>query len=282
MAGPDPGIDGPAPEMAGGLAPSERPLKGKVAVVTGAARGIGRATAGHLCRLGARVAVVDIDGDRARSVADGLVASGADAAGLACDVSRPADVTAMMDAVVDRFGGVDLLDHNAAWTDAATDLAAEDVDLATWDRVVATNATAGLLLVRAVLPVMRERGGGAIVFISSGSASIGEHRRVAYGVSKAALEQLTRHVATRYGRDGIRANAVAPGFVLTRSAARAISPEGQALLAAQNPLGRLGAPEDIARVVGFLLSDDAAFVNGQVLHVDGGLGVSPRLAATDA
>ena len=145
----------------------------------------------------------------------------------------------------------------------------------------ATNATGGLLLVRGVLPHMRARGGGAIVLISSGSASIGEHRRVAYGVSKAAVEQLTRHVASRYGRDGIRCNAVAPGFILTDTAARGVPEAGRARLAEQNPLGRLGTPEDIAQVVGFLLSDLAGFVNGQVLRVDGGLTVSPRLAGVE-
>jgi NAD(P)-dependent dehydrogenase (short-subunit alcohol dehydrogenase family) len=128
---------------------------------------------------------------------------------------------------------------------------------------------------------MRARGGGAIVLISSGSASIGEHRRVAYGVSKAAVEQLTRHVAARYGRDGIRCNAVAPGFVLTDTAARGVPEAGRARLAEQNPLGRLGTPEDIAHAVGFLLSDLAGFVSGQVLRVDGGLTVSPRLAGIE-
>ena len=144
-----------------------------------------------------------------------------------------------------------------------------------------TNATGALVLTRAVLPSMRERGGGAIVYISSGSATIGEHRRVAYGVSKAAIEQLTRHVGARYGRQGIRCNAVAPGFIATDTAARGIPADQRQLLERQNPMGRLGAPEDIARVVGFLLSPDAGFVNGQVLAVDGGLSIAPRLSGGD-
>jgi NAD(P)-dependent dehydrogenase (short-subunit alcohol dehydrogenase family) len=256
-------------------------LDGKVAIVTGAARGIGAATAAHLAVLGARVAVTDRDRDGALAVAAELVAAGHEAIGLTCDVSDAAAVAAMVGDVETRFGWVDLLDHNAAWTDFRTDLDAEEVDLATWDRVLATNATGGLLLVRAVLPRMQARGGGAIVLISSGSASIGEHRRVAYGVSKAAVEQLGRHVAARYGQDGIRCNVVAPGFILTETAARGVSEAGRARLAGQNPLGRLGTPEDIAHVVGFLLSDRAGFVNGQVIRVDGGLTISPRLAGLD-
>jgi NAD(P)-dependent dehydrogenase (short-subunit alcohol dehydrogenase family) len=252
-----------------------------VAIVTGAARGIGAATATHLAALGARVAVTDRNRDGAEAVAAGLAGDGHDTIALTCDVSDAGSVSAMVADVESRFGGVDLLDHNAAWTDFRTDLGAEDVDLATWDRVIATNATGGLHLVREVIPRMRARGGGAIVFISSGSASIGEHRRVSYGVSKAAVEQLGRHVATRYGRDGIRCNVVAPGFILTETAARGVSAAGRAGLAEQIPLGRLGTPEDIANVVGFLLSDRAGFVNGQVIRVDGGLTVSPRLAGLE-
>jgi NAD(P)-dependent dehydrogenase (short-subunit alcohol dehydrogenase family) len=253
-------------------------LAGKVALVTGAARGIGAATARHLCHLGARVAVTDRDGDGARTLAAALEADGHEAVGLDCDVSDTASVIEAVARTEECFGGIDLLDHNAAWTDFRTDLDAEEVDLGTWDNVLDTNATGGLRLIRCVLPLMRARGGGAIVLISSGSASIGEHRRVAYGVSKAAIEQLARHVAARYGRDGIRCNAVAPGFILTETAARGVPEAGRVRLAEQNPLGRLGTPDDIAHAVGFLLSERASFINGQVLRVDGGLTIAPRLA----
>jgi NAD(P)-dependent dehydrogenase (short-subunit alcohol dehydrogenase family) len=256
-------------------------LEGKVAIVTGAGRGIGAATARHLCQLGARVAVTDRHVGPAHQVAEALEAEGHDVVALEADVGDGASISAMVVAVVERFGGVDLLDHNAAWTDFATDLEALEVDLATWDKVLRTNATGALLLARATLPLMVERGGGAIVLISSGSASTGELSRVSYGVSKAAIEQLTRHLAARYGRRGVRTNAIAPGYILTESAARGVPEAGRALLARQNPLGRLGLPEDIAHVVGFLLSEQAGFVNGQVLRVDGGQTISPRLAALE-
>jgi NAD(P)-dependent dehydrogenase (short-subunit alcohol dehydrogenase family) len=272
---------GPAPGAAGSGVPTPGDVTGslahKVAVVTGGAAGIGRATAWHLGALGARVVVSDVDSDGARQVAESMAAAGLEALGLRCDVAEPASVEAMVRAAVERFGGLDLLDHNAAWTDLRRDTDAVGVDLHTWERVLRTNSTGALLLTKAVVPLMQARGGGAIVYISSGSAAIGEHRRVAYGVSKAAIEQLTRHVAAHYAGAGIRCNAIAPGFVLTETSARGVPAEQRERLALQSPMGRLGTPEDVAHAVGFLLSERAGYINGQVLRVDGGLTISPRL-----
>jgi NAD(P)-dependent dehydrogenase (short-subunit alcohol dehydrogenase family) len=136
--------------------------------------------------------------------------------------------------------------------------------------VACVAALGALLLARHAIPKMMERGDGAIVNISSGTSTIGESTRVAYGVSKAAIDQLTRHLATRYGRDGIRANAIAPGFVLTETAEANVPADVQARLSAGNPTRRLGRPDDIARVVVFLLSEASSYVNGQLIHVDGG------------
>ena len=150
------------------------------------------------------------------------------------------------------------------------DTDAVGVDLGVWERAIEITTRGALLLARHAIPVMAAGGGGSIVTISSGTSTIGESTRVAYGVAKAALNQLTRHLAVRYGRDGIRANAIAPGFILTETAATQVPADVQARLAEANPTRRLGTPDDIARVVVFLCSDDAAYVNGQVLHVDGG------------
>lgn len=255
------------------------PLAGKVLLVTGGASGIGAATATRLAADGAAVVVGDVDGEGAAAVAAGLRAAGGRAVGRRCDMADESEIAGLVDAAVSEFGGLDGWDHNAAWTSFARDLDAERVDLDVWDRVLRVNTRGGLLLARHGLPHLRARGGGSVVHISSGSGTIGEATRVAYGVSKAAVDQLTRHLAARYGRHGVRANSVAPGFVLTATARRGLAPGQLERLRATNPSGRLGRPEDVAAVVAFLLSDDAAYVNGQTIHVDGGVLAVGRLAA---
>jgi NAD(P)-dependent dehydrogenase (short-subunit alcohol dehydrogenase family) len=245
-------------------------LNDKVAVLSGGASEIGRATALRLAETGAAVLIGDVALEGAESVAEEVRDAGGQAIAAACDVRSEESVAACIALAVTEFGGIDCVDHNAAWSHPRLDTDAVDVDLSVWNRVLETNTRGGLLLARHAIPHMVARGGGAFVTISSGTSTIGESTRVAYGVSKAALNQLTRHLATRYGRDGIRANAIAPGFILTETAASQV-PEGtQARLAAANPTRRLGRPDDIAQVVVFLCSDAASYINGQVLHVDGG------------
>jgi len=245
-------------------------LDGKVVLLSGGASPIGRATALRLSGEGAAVVVGDVAAEAAETVAREVAAAGGRAIGLGCDVRRDESVAAFVDRAVAEFGGVDAVDHNAAWSHPRLDTDAVGVDLGVWERALETITRGALLLARHVIPVMAARRGGSIVTISSGTSTIGESTRVAYGVSKAALNQLTRHLAVRYGQDGIRANAIAPGFILTETAIANVPTDVQRRLAEANPMRRLGTPDDIARVVVFLCSDASAYVNGQVLHVDGG------------
>jgi NAD(P)-dependent dehydrogenase (short-subunit alcohol dehydrogenase family) len=245
-------------------------LVGKVALVSGGASDIGQTTALRLAEEGADVVVGDVAVEAAEDVASAVVASGGAAVATRCDVRDEASVAAFVELALASFGGVDCVDHNAAWSHPRLDTDAVGVDLGVWERALNTTTRGALLLARHAIPHMVERGGGSLVAISSGTSLIGESTRVAYGVSKAALNQLTRHLAVRYGRDGIRANAIAPGFILTETAAANVPDDVQRRLADANPTGRLGTPCDIADVVVFLCSDASRYVNGQVLHVDGG------------
>jgi NAD(P)-dependent dehydrogenase (short-subunit alcohol dehydrogenase family) len=245
-------------------------LDGKVVAISGGASDIGRATATRLGKEGAAVVIGDVDTQGAATVADSIVQAGGRAVGLRCDVRDEDSVGAFIERAVAEFGGIDCVDHNAAWSHPRLDTDAVGVDLGVWERVIETITRGALLVARAAIPHMAARGGGSIVTISSGTSTIGESTRVAYGVSKAALNQLTRHLAVRYGREGIRSNAIAPGFILTETAAAMVPPDIQRRLTDANPTGRLGTPDDIARVVVFLCSDAASYVNGQVIHVDGG------------
>jgi NAD(P)-dependent dehydrogenase (short-subunit alcohol dehydrogenase family) len=245
-------------------------LDGKVVLLSGGASDIGRATALLLAEEGATVTVGDVNEEAAEDVASAVTTAGGSAVGMSCDVRQETSVAAFVTRAVDEFGGVDCVDHNAAWSHPRLDTDAVGVDLGVWERAIETTTRGALLLARHAIPAMKARGGGSIVTISSGTGTIAESTRVAYGVSKAALNQLTRHLAVRYGRDGIRANAIAPGFILTATAAANVPDEVQQRLADANPTRRLGTPSDIARVVVFLCSDASDYINGQVINVDGG------------
>jgi NAD(P)-dependent dehydrogenase (short-subunit alcohol dehydrogenase family) len=245
-------------------------LDDKVVLLSGGASGIGRATAILVAQEGASVAIGDVALQEAQAIAEDIATTGGQALAAHCDVRSEESVAAFVELTAATFGGIDCLDHNAAWSHPRLDTDAGDIDLGIWTRVMDTNIRGALLLARHAIPHMIERGGGSIVNISSGTSTIGESTRVAYGVSKAAINQLTRHLATRYGRDGIRANAIAPGFILTETAETQVPDDIKTRLAESNPTRRLGRPEDIAQVVVFLFSEAASYVNGQLLHVDGG------------
>ena len=250
-----------------------RGLKGKVAVVAGGAGGIGTATSIRLAEEGARVVVGDVDEQSAIGVAEKIADRGGTALSHRCDISVEDDVAGLIARAIDEFGGLDILHANAADLSPATigrDSDIADIDLEVLDRTMQVDMRGHFLCARHGIPELLRRGGGAIVFTSSVAAFAGEPERPAYAMAKSANHALVRHVASRWGKDGIRANAVAPGLVLTAPVRDSINPEflDRVLRTSRSP--RLGTPEDIAAMVAFLASDDGEWINGQVFSVDGG------------
>jgi NAD(P)-dependent dehydrogenase (short-subunit alcohol dehydrogenase family) len=248
-------------------------LSGKVALVVGGGRGIGKASALRMAREGATVAIADIDEAGAHRVAHEIDAGGGRAIAIAGDIADESGVVAIVDAAVAAFGRVDVLHNNAA--DTRPEVLGSDGDVASmtvglWDRTMAVNVRGPMLTCKHVIPHMLDHGGGAIINTSSASGLTGDVVRTAYAASKAALNSLTWSIATMYGKQGIRCNAVAPGLVLSERHASDDS-ESVDLARRHHLTPRVGQPEDIAAAVAYLASDDAAFVTGQVLSVDGGL-----------
>ena len=246
-----------------------RGLAGKVIVVAGGAGGIGTATSVRLAEEGASVVVGDLDASAAEVVASRI--SGALA--VQVDVSDESSVAAMVAATVSAFGRIDGLHANAADLSPATiggDSDALTVPLDLFDHTLSVNLRGHLLCTRHVLPHLLESGGGAIVYTSSAAAFIGERHRPSYAVAKSGLNALARHVASRWGKEGIRANAVAPGLVLGPAAQAGVGAEFLERALAGGRSHRLGTPDDVAGVVALLLSDDGSWINGQVISVDGG------------
>jgi NAD(P)-dependent dehydrogenase (short-subunit alcohol dehydrogenase family) len=237
--------------------------EGRVVIVTGAASGIGEATARRFAREGARVVIADLSLDAARTVATSI---GDAALATRCDVADAAQVEATVATTVERFGGVDVLISNAAGGTAHGPTELVDVDA--WDEMFAINVRGGFLFVRQVVPLMRARGGGSLLFTASLGAKQGTAGMSVYGATKAAIVNLVKSMAIELASDGIRVNAVCPGAVLTPGLARAPIDALEAMI----PFRRVGRPEEIASVFSFLASDDASYVTGQALDVDGGMG----------
>jgi NAD(P)-dependent dehydrogenase (short-subunit alcohol dehydrogenase family) len=242
-------------------------LDGKVAIVTGAGSGIGEATARLMAGEGALVVVADLNRREAERVSSELDR----AVAVEVDVSDEESVVGMVEAAVESFGGLDVLHNNA--TDSSlnavdTDIATLDMDV--FDRLVAVNLKGQFLGCKHAIPRMLARGGGSIVNTASIDGFVGRGVRAAYGASKAGVVLLTKSVASQYGTRGIRCNAVAPGLTLTPGAVENATAEYVELSLRNYPMPRLCTPEDVAKAVVFLASDDASYINAETLMVDGG------------
>ena len=241
-------------------------LPGPVAIVTGASRGIGRAIALRLSATGARV-VAGARKDHAAPVVEEIEASGGTAAGVTLDVTEPASVTGMVQTALDRFGRIDVLVNNAG---IVRDQLLLRMKAEEWDAVIATNLTAAFACCRAVLrPMVRQRS-GRIVNIGSVVGQAGNPGQANYAASKAGLIGFTRSLALEVASRGITANVVAPGMIATDMTA-ALDPGAREALCGRIPLRRLGTPDDVAAAVCFLASDEASYITGQVVSVNGGM-----------
>jgi NAD(P)-dependent dehydrogenase (short-subunit alcohol dehydrogenase family) len=246
-------------------------LRGKVAIVTGGASGIGAAACRRFVEEGSRVAVADIDGARAQSLAAQL---GEAAIAVRFDAGDVASVKAVVDATVERFGRLDFLFNNAALMAneiIRKDTNPVDIDFDLWDLVLRVNVRGYLAGCKYAIPHMLKAGGGAIIMTASGSGVLGDISNIAYGTSKAAIMSLARYVATQYGKQGIRCNAINPGLIRTEGGMKNVYGPMVDIMARNTLSPRLGQAADVAAMAVFLCSDDGEFVTGQSIGVDGGI-----------
>jgi NAD(P)-dependent dehydrogenase (short-subunit alcohol dehydrogenase family) len=245
-------------------------LEGKVAIVVGAANGIGRATARTFAAAGARVVCGDVEEAGAKATAADVEKSGGQALPVHLDVTEGASCRASVAAAVERFGGLDVLMYGAADHDQAATVL--EMSEAAWDRVIRINLTGAFLMVKAAIPAMIARGGGSVIMIASQLGRVGSPARPAYCATKGALIQLAKVLAADHAAQGIRANTISPGAVATRRMLRRWKDmdDARANMGPKHLLNRIAEPEEIARAALYLASDASAFMTGSDLLIDGG------------
>jgi NAD(P)-dependent dehydrogenase (short-subunit alcohol dehydrogenase family) len=249
-----------------GVTPGLGRLRGKSAVLTGAAKGIGRATAELFAREGALLVLTDVDEAGLEELGERLASRDAEVETVVGDVSVPKDAKRMIGAAVERFGRIDILVANAGVIPLNTIVDATPED---WDHVMSVDGRGMFLTCKYAIEEMLKTGGGSIVCLSSISGLAGQAQQAAYGPAKFVATGLTKHLAVEWAERGIRVNAVAPGTILTEAVAELPDEYKEPMLEA-HPIGRLGEPSEVAHAILFLASDEAAFITGAILPVDGG------------
>lgn len=245
-------------------------LKDRVALVVGGARGIGRSGCMALAKEGARIAVADRQGEEAQALVSELEKSGTKAVGLKVDVTKPEDIAMMIEKVVDSFGGINILFHTAGWGNFNPFW---DISRKEWNRMIDVNLTGTFFVAQAVAKqMMDQKKGGKIILTGSNGAVTNCNRLSHYCVTKAGVVMLTKCMAAELGNSRINVNAINPGPIETDMTKPMLKePKFQKMLKSTTPLGRWGNPEEVGKLVAFLASDDADFINGQAINIDGGI-----------
>lgn len=246
-------------------------LEDKVVLIAGGATGLGADSAQRLAREGCKVAVGDLDAEGAERTAATITDAGGHAVAAQFDISDDNSVKDLIASAAETYGGLDAVHVNAGdMGSVPKDTNVVDIDLAVWDRTIAVNLRGHMLVSRHSIPALLARGGGAIVYTSSIASFTGDPKRPAYSATKAGINALARHVASGWGKDGIRANAITPGLILTDEIKQGADPKMLQGMLRGTRSPRHGEARDISSMVAYLISDDGAWINGQVVNVDGG------------
>jgi NAD(P)-dependent dehydrogenase (short-subunit alcohol dehydrogenase family) len=246
-------------------------LSGKVIIVTGAAGNLGGCMAKLLSARGARLVLSDIDGVGVERCRDEIRAQGGEAVAHVTDVTQEEEAHNLMAFAAKEYGGIDVLVNNAGLLGQEHQIQLADLEAALWDRTMNVNLRSVFLASKSAIPHLIERGGGSIINISSAASMAGYLMSNAYAASKGGVNVLTKYIATQYGKHNVRCNAVLPGIHLSEEAKARTAGESLEKLAEHCMLPRLGMPDDVAKLVAFLASDDAFYITAQLLQVDGGL-----------